>query len=129
MEFSLSAIEQAHQQYTGVDFPKLFTAFKDMGMTYNTVNIQQGIATYIHPTEQDIITESVKTRFEIKDSADIATVQDVLTRHQQGQTDFPTFCDEMAQAGIYKWLIDINQGTCTYLDLQDHPIISEQIPQ
>lgn len=35
MAFTLSAIQQAHQQFTGVDFPKLFKAFKDMGMTYN----------------------------------------------------------------------------------------------
>lgn len=37
MAFTLSAIQQAHQQFTGVDFPKLFKAFKDMGMTYNIV--------------------------------------------------------------------------------------------
>lgn len=35
MAFTLSAIQQAHQQFTGVDFPKLFKAFKDMGMTYS----------------------------------------------------------------------------------------------
>ena len=48
MAFTLSAIQQAHQQFTGVDFPKLFKAFKDMGMTYNIVNIQDGTATYVH---------------------------------------------------------------------------------
>ncbi len=41
MAFTLSAIQQAHQQFTGVDFPKLFKAFKDMGMTYNIVNIER----------------------------------------------------------------------------------------
>lgn len=44
MAFTLSEIQQAHQQFTGVDFPKLFKAFKDMGMTYNIVNIQDGTA-------------------------------------------------------------------------------------
>ena len=27
MAFTLSAIQQAHQQFTGVDFPKLFKAY------------------------------------------------------------------------------------------------------
>ncbi|KAA0805453.1 DUF1398 family protein, partial [Staphylococcus aureus] len=45
------------------------------------------------------------------------------------QTDFETFCDEMAEAGIYKWHIDIQAGTCTYIDLQDQAVISELIPQ
>lgn len=60
MAFTLSEIQQAHQQFTGVDFPKLFKAFKDMGMTCNIVNIQDGTATYVHQSEDDIVTSSVK---------------------------------------------------------------------
>ncbi|HAR6953564.1 TPA: DUF1398 family protein [Staphylococcus aureus] len=129
MAFKLSAIQQAHQQFTGVDFPKLFKAFKDMGMTYNIVNIQDGTATYVHQSEDDIVTSSVKSNHPVAPSSNQSIVQDVLTRHQQGQTDFETFCDEMAQAGIYKWHIDIQVGTCTYIDLQEQAIISELIPQ
>ncbi|HCZ0155256.1 TPA: DUF1398 family protein [Staphylococcus aureus] len=129
MAFKLSAIQQAHQQFTGVDFPKLFKAFKDMGMTYNIVNIQDGTATYVHQSEDDIVTSSVKSNHLVAPSSNQSIVQDVLTRHQQGQTDFETFCDEMAQAGIYKWHIDIQAGTCTYIDLQEQAIISELIPQ
>ncbi|HEK6646503.1 TPA: DUF1398 family protein [Staphylococcus aureus] len=129
MAFKLSAIQQAHQQFTGVDFPKLFKAFKDMGMTYNIVNIQDGTATYVHQSEDDIVTSSVKSNHPVAPSSNQSIVQDVLTRHQQGQTDFETFCDEMAQAGIYKWHIDIQSGTCTYIDLQEQAIISELIPQ
>ncbi|HDH6936496.1 TPA: DUF1398 family protein [Staphylococcus aureus] len=129
MAFKLSAIQQAHQQFTGVDFPKLFKAFKDMGMTYNIVNIQDGTATYVHQSEDDIVTSSVKSNHPVAPSSNQSIVQDVLTRHQQGQTDFETFCYEMAQAGIYKWHIDIQAGTCTYIDLQEQAIISELIPQ
>ncbi|HDB5872182.1 TPA: DUF1398 family protein [Staphylococcus aureus] len=129
MAFKLSAIQQAHQQFTGVDFPKLFKAFKDMGMTYNIVNIQDGTATYVHQSEDDIVTSSVKSNHPVAPSSNQSIVQDVLTRHQQGQTDFETFCDEMAQAGIYKWHIDIQAGTCTHIDLQEQAIISELIPQ
>lgn len=129
MAFKLSAIQQAHQQFTGVDFPKLFKAFKDMGMTYNIVNIQDGTATYVHQSEDDIVTSSVKSNHPVAPSSNQSIVQDVLTRHQQGQTDFETFCDEMAQAGIYKWHIDIQAGTCTYIDLQEQAIFSELIPQ
>ena len=31
-----------------------------MGMTYNIVNIQDGTATYVHQSEDDIVTSSVK---------------------------------------------------------------------
>ncbi|HCY8359358.1 TPA: DUF1398 family protein [Staphylococcus aureus] len=129
MAFTLSEIQQAHQQFTGVDFPKLFKAFKDMVMTYNIVNIQDGTATYVHQSEDDIVTLSVKSNHPVAPSSNQSIVQDVLTRHQQGQTDFETFCNEMAEAGIYKWHIDIQAGTCTYIDLKEQAIISELIPQ
>ncbi|HDJ7819710.1 TPA: DUF1398 family protein [Staphylococcus aureus] len=129
MAFTLSAIQQAHQQFTGVDFPKLFKSFKDMGMTYNIVNIQDGTATYVHQSEDDIVTSSVKSNHPVAPRSNQSIVQEVLTRHQEGQTDFETFCDEMAQAGIYKWHIDIQVSTCTYIDLKEQAIISELIPQ
>lgn len=93
MAFTLSEIQQAHQQFTGVDFPKLFKAFKDMGMTYNIVNIQDSTATYVHQSEDDIVTSSVKSNHPVAPSSNQSIVQDVLTRHQQGQTDFETFCN------------------------------------
>ncbi len=98
-------------------------------MTYNIVNIQDGTATYVHQSEDDIVTSSVKSNHPVAQKSNKTIVQDVLTRHQQGQTDFETFCDEMAEAGIYKWHIDIQAGTCTYIDLQDQAVISELIPQ
>ena len=60
MTLSLNKIHQAHQQYTGVDFPKLFKAFKDMGIIVNTVNIEQGETSYIHQDGAEITDESVK---------------------------------------------------------------------
>jgi uncharacterized protein YbcV (DUF1398 family) len=35
--------------------------------------------------------------------------------HQQGKTDFPTFCKHAAETGVEKWRVDISQMTCTYL--------------
>ena len=34
MAFTLSEIQQAHQQFTGVDFPKLFKAFYGYDVQY-----------------------------------------------------------------------------------------------
>ncbi len=80
MAFTLSAIQQAHQQFTGVDFPKLFKAFKDMGMTYNIVNIQDGTATYVHQSEDDIVTSSVKSNHPVAPRSNQSIVQEVLTQ-------------------------------------------------
>ncbi|MDF2513911.1 MAG: hypothetical protein K0S04_3777 [Herbinix sp.] len=51
-----------------------------------------------------------------------------LKRNQTGVTDFPTFCSEMVQAGVYKWVSDLEEMTCSYYDLQEKAIIVEEIP-
>lgn len=60
MTLSLNKIHQAHQQYTGVDFPKLFKAFKDMGIIVNTVNIEQGETSYIHQDGAKLLMKVLK---------------------------------------------------------------------
>ncbi len=128
MAFTLSAIQQAHQQFTGVDFPKLFKAFKDMGMTYNIVNVD-GTATYVHQSEDDIVTSSVKSNHPVAQKSNKTIVSSVLTRHQQGQTDFETFCDEMAEAGIYKWHIDLKRALVLISTCKTKLYLSELIPR
>lgn len=46
----------------------------------------------------------------------------ILRNHHAGETDFPTFCEETAQAGLYKWVIDLDTMTCSYLDLVDRSL-------
>ncbi|MBO3065231.1 MULTISPECIES: DUF1398 domain-containing protein [Staphylococcus] len=129
MTFSLSAIHQAHQQYTGVDFPKLFKAFKVMGITINTVDIQIGTTVYTHQNGEQIIDTGVKSTVPIAKHTDKEQVKEALVQHQAGETDFPTFCDAMAQSGVYKWHISIDAGTCAYINLNNEIVIIEQIPE
>ncbi|PHK49964.1 DUF1398 domain-containing protein [Staphylococcus edaphicus] len=126
---SLTKIQQAHQRYTGADFPKLFKAFKDMGIIMNTVNIQQGITVYIHEDGSEISDKGIKVTTPIAQTANLSLVKDILQRHQAGETSFPIFCNEIAQAGVYKWDIDIHAGTCTYMDMNNQVVIAENIPQ
>ena len=58
-----------------------------------------------------------------------ATLQHNIAIHQQGQTDFITFCRQAAQAGVEKWVIDTQKMMCTYYDLQGNEIVAEPIPQ
>lgn len=127
--FSKASIHQAHAQFTGVDFPKLFKVFKDMGMAFNTVNIQEGTTIYTHKDGTKIVDEGIKSNQPVNASSDRTQIQDILRRHQAGETDFPTFCEEMAQAGIFKWEIDLSAGTCAYIDLDKTAVITEYIPQ
>ncbi|RYF98945.1 MAG: DUF1398 domain-containing protein, partial [Chitinophagaceae bacterium] len=51
-----------------------------------------------------------------------------LKAHQQGQTDYYTFCKDCAENGIEKWVVDLVKMTCIYYDKAEQEILIEQIP-
>ena len=50
-----------------------------------------------------------------------------LVMHQDGQTDYPTFCQHAAVCGIAKWRVDIIEMTCTYYNLNGKKMLIERI--
>ncbi|MDV7400724.1 DUF1398 family protein, partial [Arthrospira platensis SPKY1] len=48
--------------------------------------------------------------------------------HQQGETDYPTFCVQAAEAGVEKWITHMLDMTVTYLDQQGNRLAVEPIP-
>ena len=97
-------------------FQSYLKLFKDMGMTTNIVNIQQGTSTYINTEKQTITTNGVKATHDVATSSHSSSVKDILKRHQNGDTDFPTF--------VKKWhkLVYIN-GILILMQVLVHTLI------
>ena len=128
MEFSLQAIEEAHKKYTGPDFPKLIQEFKLMGMVSNIYDLSSGMIIYVDKAGQSLESQSTKSEVAITEPSSEEDARAALKRNQTGITDFPAFCSEMVQAGVYKWVSDLEKMTCSYYDLQETAIIVEAIP-
>jgi uncharacterized protein YbcV (DUF1398 family) len=41
-----------------------------------------------------------------------------IKAHQQGKTDYMTFCSDCAKSGIDRWVMNLESMTCTYFDIQ-----------
>ncbi len=128
MAFTLQAIAEAHAKYTGVDFPKLIREFKLMGMAANTFNLKTGVVTYTSNDGERIEVQGKAVDVPINHTSSGEAANSVLKRHQAGETDFDTFCIEIAGAGVYKWVSNINTMTCSYYDLRESVVVSEAIP-
>lgn len=128
MAFTLEAIREAHSKFTGVDFPKLIAQFKLMGMRTNQFELQTGLVTYTHANGDQLQAQSKAVEVPVGATGSVEVGKDVLKRHQAGETDFSTFCTEMAEAGVCKWISDMDAMTCSYYDLAGNAIIVEMIP-
>ncbi|MDF2942629.1 MAG: Phage envelope protein [Herbinix sp.] len=128
MEFTLQAIHEAHKKYTGPDFPKLIREFRLMGMVTNTYDLRTGQILYVNKNGDQIESQSSPVNVKIGDFSCQETALAALKRNQIGESDFATFCNEIAQAGVYKWISDLEKMTCSYYDLQENAVIVETIP-
>ncbi|MGT2926029.1 DUF1398 domain-containing protein [Streptococcus cuniculipharyngis] len=126
--FTLENINRGHEQFTGPDFPKLIAYFKELGMVENRVNIQSGLVTYRSTTGQLLEKTGYQVTGLVADKVNRDQFLASLRHHQAGQTDFPTFCQETAEAGIYQWVIDLEAMTCSYVDKTGEPVFVEIIP-
>lgn len=126
--FTLEAINQGHEQFTGPDFPKLIAYFKDLGMVENTVDIQSGQVTYHSKAGKILEKTGYRVMIPVSDQVNLDQFVTILRHHQAGEIDFPTFCQEVAEAGVYKWVIDLEAMTCSYLDKTGQAVFEEIVP-
>ncbi|EMF49980.1 DUF1398 family protein [Streptococcus parauberis] len=121
------AITKAQEEFGGRNFPMLVQAFLDLGMVSNTVNIKDGKAIYNDKDDNQVAMAAFQVEA-VAENLDKDYFMQQLKLHQSGQTDFSTFCKDTADAGIYKWDVDLLVKTCTYFDLDDQMVYSEPIP-
>ena len=128
--FTVDQIEQAHSKVkSGADFPKYIQEIEELGVL--------GFETWVNDSHTDYFGENnfhtaSKPKYAelfISEKSDGENFKARLKEHQQGMTDYFTFCKDCAETGIEKWIVNLNQMTCIYYDKIGTEILVEQIPQ
>lgn len=128
--FSIDQIKAAHAKVkTGTDFPKYIQEIIELGVKgYDTI-VTDGRVSYYGDNNFEVSSEKKYDAIPITTVANKERFIEFLVMHQDGQTDYPTFCQHAAICGIAKWRVDIIEMTCTYYDIANNPILIEKIPE
>ncbi|TCD27130.1 DUF1398 domain-containing protein [Pedobacter psychrodurus] len=113
---------------TGADFPQFIKEIKEMGVKRNDVYVSNGLSIYFDDEDnaQQVSPDEYPTlTINIESSSD--KLAHALKMHQQGETDYFTFCKQAADAGVEKWVTDLDDMTCTYLDTEGNELVKETI--
>ena len=126
--FTLTQIQDTHAKVkSGADFPKYIQDLKDLWVTAYSIFVDDGHAEY-HGNDDIIISPAKYDILDIHTTTDKAWFVANLKLHQQGGSDYMTFCQHAAQAGITKRVIEMDEMTCTYYDHDDNKVLVEIIP-
>jgi uncharacterized protein YbcV (DUF1398 family) len=126
--FTLDLIAHAHSRVkSGADFPAYVQDIIALGVQRYTTWITDGHTDYEGDAQQLSTTPKYDLQT-IADRRDDARFQARLKVHQQGGTDFPTFCNDARSAGVERWVVDTRAMTCTYFDQAGQAMLVERIP-
>ncbi len=127
--FTIEEIEKVNSKVkSGADFPKLVQDLIGFGIKTNNIYVSDGHAEYFGSDGYTLKTAANYPSQEIAEKSDGEKFCRLLKIHQQGQTDYPTFCVHAAETGVEKWTLDFEKMTCTYFDKAGNALLVEQIP-
>lgn len=99
-----------------------------MGMITNIYDLQTGLVLYRNKEGKELKSQGAAIDVKIPDPSSGEAALAALKRNQTGESDFPVFCREITLAGVYKWVSDLENMTCSYYDLKENVLIIERIP-
>ncbi|PUZ29410.1 phage envelope protein [Chitinophaga parva] len=127
--FTLLQMKAAHAKVkSGADFPAYVHEIKQLGLLHYDFVVKNGQTEYHGANGFQLNGDPIYAEKDIFAQASPAAVRQIIAEHQQGKTDFLTFCQQVADAGIEKWIVDTQAMLCIYYDLKGNSVVVEPIP-
>jgi uncharacterized protein YbcV (DUF1398 family) len=128
--FTIEEIQVAEAKIkSGADFPNFIQEIKAMGVIRNDVFVINGMAVYYGNDDHTVQSAPAYEDLLIEQQSNVDELKEALKIHQNGATDYQTFCRQVASAGVEKWVTDLNEMTVTYLAADGNEMVVEHIPQ
>jgi uncharacterized protein YbcV (DUF1398 family) len=127
--FTTAQIKEAHSKVkSGADFPKYIQDLINLGVIGYDTFVADGHVEYFGDNNYRTTATETYATLAVATSANKERFIEFLVMHQEGQTDYLTFCKHAAQCGIAQWTVNIIEKTCTYFDNNQNSILIEKIP-
>ncbi len=128
--FTVEQIKAAHSKVkSGADFPAYIQDIKKLGVAGYETFVTDGHIDYYGNDAYKTSSMGRYNALEIVGRSNGEQFIADLKAHQQGKTDYATFCQDCAKSGIEKWVVSLDKMTCTYYNKLGNEILVEEIPQ
>jgi len=127
--FTIEAITAAHAKVkSGADFPNYIQDIIKLGVTAYETYVSDSRTLYFRKDNYAVESAAKYAPLTIADKSDAAPFIKELKEHQQGKSDYLSFCRSCAKYGVEKWVVDMARMTCSYYDKAGNEMLVENIP-
>lgn len=127
--FTLEQIEKLHSKVKSwADSPQYIKDLKNIGIILYEVFVNDWHSQYFWENGFKLISKANYENLEIHFLLDKENFVKSLKNHQNGWSDYMTFCMEASQFWIAKWIMDLQDLTCSYMDFVWNVVLVEKVP-
>lgn len=127
--FTIPQIKELHSKVkSGADFPAYIQDLIAIGVQGYDIFVKDGHEEYFGTNDYRVAAPANYDPIPVAPLTNKERFIEFLVMHQDGQTNYLTFCNHAAQCGIAKWSVNLVEMTCTYFDPSDAAILIEKIP-
>lgn len=128
--FTVEEIEAAHSKVrSGADFPAYIQELRILGVNAFETWVTDSRTDYFGANNYKTSSQPKYESLNIADTGNAELFKHYLKIHQNGETDYLSFCKHCAETGIEKWIVSLTDMTCIYYDKVGNQILVEQIPE
>ena len=129
MSFTIKDIRDLQSKVkTGADFPAFVQELIHLDVRSYDTYVGDGHTSYEGVDGSRLDSGPKYDSLNVSSKSGNTQFRNYLQLHQQGKTDFETFCKHAAETGVEKWKVDMLQMTCTYYNQAGEKMLEEQIP-
>jgi uncharacterized protein YbcV (DUF1398 family) len=127
--FTVQQIKSVHAKVkSGADFPNYIREIIQLGVIGFEIFVSDSHTSYFGKDGYQTSSLPQYHTLIIADKSNTPLFISYLKTHQQGGSDYLTFCRQCAEMGIEKWVVDTAAMTCIYYDKTGKEILVETIP-
>jgi uncharacterized protein YbcV (DUF1398 family) len=128
--FTVEQIKAVHRKVkSGADFPGYVQEIKALGLIRYEYLVADGRTIYYDENNYQTEAPAIYPEMEINPVSSTSTLEHDIRLHQQGKSDFITFCQQVADIGVHHWEVNTKTMLCTYFDSNNQKMLAEPIPQ
>jgi len=127
--FTAQQLKDAHAKVkTGADYPAYADELRNLGVVSYDFLVADGSTTFYAEDEESVSLKGDLSPVAVADAPSKDKLRAALATHQKGNTDFPTFRQQAAEAGVAQWTTDLSNMEVVYVNKQEKVMLAEEIP-
>jgi uncharacterized protein YbcV (DUF1398 family) len=127
--FTIDQISAAHSKVkSGSDFPNYIQDLVLLGVRSYETFITDGHTVFKGRDGFELLAPPKYDLLPVIPKPNPDGFKKIRWEHQQGKTDYATFCKQAAENGVEKWKVDTIRMTCSYFDVTANLMLEEKIP-